>query len=207
MGDQGIDFDMICIGNKGNTYLKKRYNVIANYPIGNSPTAEEATKVSDTLLASYLAGDCDRAELCYTKFTSLVASEPSIRTMLPLNPTGLESEGDEIFMMTTKDGEMAVEKTTVPAAKPKQFAADMIFEQEPVDLLNAILPLYFNGQVLRTIQEGVASELAARMTAMQSASDNAKSLKKSLTLDMNRARQAEVTQAILEVVAGAGSGN
>jgi len=85
----GVDFDMVCIGNKGNTYLKKRYNVISNYAIGNAPTAAEATAISDSLLASYLAGDCDRVELLYTKFTSLVASEPSIRTMLPLSPTGL----------------------------------------------------------------------------------------------------------------------
>ena len=60
---QGIDFDMICIGNKGNTYLRKRYNVIGNYAIGNAPTADEATAISDSLLASYLAGDCDRVEL------------------------------------------------------------------------------------------------------------------------------------------------
>jgi len=200
---QGIDFDMICIGNKGNTYLKKRYNVIANYPIGNSPTAEEATKVSDTLLASYLAGDCDRVELCYTKFTSLVASEPSIRTMLPLNPTGLESEGDEIFMMTSKDGDFSLEKSSSDPVEPAKFPKDMIFEQDPEQILSAILPLYFNGQLLRQMQESVASELAARMTAMQSATDNASDLIKILTQQMNRQRQAAITQEISEIVAGA----
>jgi len=203
--EAGIPVELVTVGKKGNTYFARRdFDIPANFDCPQTPSAEFATGVADKLLAKYLSGETDRIEIIYSKFVSLISSTPTIRTMLPLNPTGLESEGDEIFQLTTKDGEMAVEKTTVPAAAPKQFAADMIFEQEPVDLLNAILPLYFNGQVLRTIQEGVASELAARMTAMQSASDNAKSLKKTLTLDMNRARQAEVTQAILEVVAGAG---
>jgi F-type H+-transporting ATPase subunit gamma len=162
-------------------YLKKRYNVVANYPIGNAPTAEEATKISDTVLASFLAGECDRVEMTYTKFTSLVASEPSVRTMLPLSPTGIESEGDEIFMMTSKDGDFAVEKVPGEAVEPAKFPKDMIFEQDPEQILSAILPLYFNGQILRQMQESVASELAARMTAMQSATDNASDLIKVLT--------------------------
>jgi len=201
----GVDFDMVCIGNKGNTYLKKRYNVISNYAIGNAPTAAEATAISDSLLASYLAGDCDRVELLYTKFTSLVASEPSIRTMLPLSPTGLESEGDEIFTMTSKDGDFTVEKKAGEPVEAAKFPKDMIFEQDPEQILSAILPLYFNGQLLRQMQESVASELAARMTAMQAATDNASDLIKLLTQQMNRQRQAAITQEISEIVAGANS--
>jgi len=200
---QGIDFDMICIGNKGNTYFKKRYNVIGSYPIGNAPNAMQATQISDTLLANYLAGDCDRVELVYTKFTSLVASEPSIRTMLPLTPTGLESQGDEIFLMTSKDGDFSLEKSSSSPVEPAKFPKDMIFEQDPEQILSAILPLYFNGQLLRQMQESVASELAARMTAMQSATDNASDLIKVLTRQMNRMRQAAITQEIAEIVAGA----
>lgn len=177
--------------------------MIANYAIGNSPTAAEATAISDSLLASYLSGECDRVELVYTKFTSLVASEPSIRTMLPLNPTGLESDGDEIFLMTSKDGGFAVSKSSTDAVEPAKFPKDMIFEQDPEQILSAILPLYFNGQLLRQMQEAVASELAARMTAMQSATDNASDLIKILTQEMNRKRQAAITQEIAEIVAGA----
>ena len=75
--------------------------------------------------------------------------------------------------------------------------------QDPLQILNAILPLYINGQVLRMLQECVASELAARMTAMGAASDNAKNLKKDLSQQYNRARQASVTAEILEICAGA----
>merc|ERR1719164_398353 len=114
-------------------------------------------------------------------------------------------EGDEIFKLTSKDGDIAIEKEEIPAAEPKAFAADMIFEQEPSQLLNAILPLYLNGQLLRTLQESVASELAARMSAMQSATDNAKELQINLERQMNRARQAKITQELMEIIAGADS--
>merc|ERR1712146_881617 len=134
---------------------------------------------------------------------ALIASTPSIRTMLPLSPSGIESEGDELFQLTTKDGQFAVERDAVGNAPPTVFPQDMIFEQDPIQILNAILPLYINGQILRMLQESVASELASRMQAMQSASDNAKQLKKDLTQEYNRIRQASVTQEILEIVAGA----
>merc|ERR1711937_732862 len=133
----------------------------------------------------------------------MISSIPSIRTIVPLLPGGIEMEGDEIFKLTSKDGDIAVEKTKMPVADPKEFAPDMIFEQEPSQLLNAILPLYLNGQLLRTLQESVASELAARMSAMQAATDNAKELEKRLSQEMNRARQAKVTQELMEIVAGA----
>merc|ERR1711988_476188 len=120
---------------------------------------------------------------------------------------GLEIEGDEIFKLTSKEGDIAVEKTTVPVAEPKEFSADMIFEQEPSQLLNAILPLYLNGQLLRTLQESVASELAARMSAMQAATDNAKELEGRLESEMNRARQAKITQELMEIIAGADATN
>mmetsp|Transcript_45455 Transcript_45455/g.106816 ORF Transcript_45455/g.106816 Transcript_45455/m.106816 type:complete len:364 (-) Transcript_45455:241-1332(-) len=203
LNEAKIPFDMICIGNKGNVYFKKRVNVVENYPIGNAPTAEEATKIADALLATYLAGDADRVELLYTRFTSLISSEPSLRTMLPLSPTGIETEGDEIFTMTSKDGEFSVNAEKLDPAAPEQFPKDMIFEQDPEQILSAILPLYFNGQLLRQMQESVASELAARMTAMQSASDNASDLITDLSRQMNRQRQAAITQEIAEIVAGA----
>ena len=96
-----------------------------------------------------------------------------------------------------------MEKEAVDKAAPAEFSPDMIFEQEPSQLLNAILPLYLNGQLLRTLQESVASELASRMSAMQSATDNAKDLQGRLEQKMNRARQAKITQELMEIIAGA----
>ena len=81
----------------------------------------------------------------------------------------------------------------------------MIFEQDPAQILDSLLPLYINNQLLRGLQESAASELAARMTAMNNASENASDLIKTLTLSYNKARQSAITQQLLEVVAGANS--
>jgi len=201
---QGVQPELILIGNKGSTYFKKRATPVRKMiPCGQAPSAEQASEIANELLASYYAGELDRIELLYTTFISMIASMPTVRTLVPLLPSGMEMEGDEIFKLTSKDGDLAMEKETIAVAEPKEFAPDMIFEQEPSQLLNAILPLYLNGQLLRTLQESVASELAARMSAMQAATDNAKDLEKRLSQEMNRARQAKVTQELMEIVAGA----
>merc|ERR1719247_1673346 len=200
---QGLDVELLLVGNKGGSYFKKRATPVCKaIACGQSPTAEQATEIATELLSSYYAGELDRIELLYTTFISMISSMPTARTLIPLLPTGLEMEGDEIFKLTSKEGDIAVEKEKLPVADAKEFAPDMIFEQEPSQLLNAILPLYLNGQLLRTLQESVASELAARMSAMQAATDNAKDLQKRLSQEMNRARQAKVTQELMEIVAG-----
>eukprot|EP00177_Eucheuma_denticulatum_P004617 GFKZ01008403.1.p1 GENE.GFKZ01008403.1~~GFKZ01008403.1.p1 ORF type:complete len:356 (-),score=64.62 GFKZ01008403.1:160-1104(-) len=198
----GIDVELVCIGQKGYTYFKNRETIRRFFMCTQAPNAEQATSISDELLAEYLSGEVDRIELVYTKFVSLIASEASVRTILPLNPQGIEADEDEIFQLTTTDGKLGVKMETVQIEEEK-FPADMIFEQDPLQILNAILPLYLNGQILRVLQESVASELAARMSAMSNASDNAKELSKDLSLTYNRGRQAAITQEISEIVAGA----
>jgi len=206
--EQGVEVELITVGNKGSTYFKKRETPVrASYACGQGPTAEEATAIAGEILSSYYAGEVDRVELLYTSFISMISSVPSVRTIIPLSPQGIETEGDEIFKLTTKNGEMAVSKEKIEKAAAKEFSPDMIFEQEPSQLLNAILPLYLNGQLLRTLQESVASELAARMSAMQSATDNAKDLQGRLETEMNRARQAKITQELMEIIAGADATN
>jgi len=202
--EQGIEVELVTVGKKCVGYFAKRSTpVLKAFDMGQAPTADEASKISDMLLASYLAGETDCVEIMYTQFVSLIASNPSVRTMLPLSPSGIEAEGDEVFQLTTKDGQFSVESDSKPPAEAADFPKDMIFEQDPLQILNAILPLYINGQMLRMLQESVASELAARMQAMQAASDNAKTLKTDLSREYNRARQAAVTQQIMEIVAGA----
>jgi F-type H+-transporting ATPase subunit gamma len=125
-----------------------------------------------------------------------------VQTLLPLDPQGIANAEDEIFRLVTKDGRLGVETSTVSNAEAP-LEPDYVFEQSPDQLLNALLPLYLDNQLLRSLQEAAASELASRMTAMNNASDNAKALAKTLTLDYNKARQAAITQEILEVVGGA----
>ena len=201
---QGIDVDMVLIGKKGITYFERRkFPIRKTFECGQNPNSSEALKISEELLNTYLSGESDAIELLYTKFVSLIASTPSVRTLVPFSASEITEKGDEVFQLTSDSGDFGVERTELDAAEPQDFPNDMIFEQDPVQIINSILPLYLNGQILRTLQESVASELAARMQSMQSASDNAKALAKDLNMEYNRARQAAVTQEILEIVSGA----
>ncbi|CAM9210076.1 unnamed protein product [Chrysoparadoxa australica] len=199
---QGLEVEVVTIGKKISQYFARRsdkYKVKRAFDCGQAPTAAEASSIAEELLSDYLSGETDSVELIYTRFVSLIASEPSIRTLLPLTIRGIEAEGDEIFQLTSEGGKFAVNREEVSPSEPAELPQDLIFEQDPIQILNAILPLYLDGQVLRTLQESVASELASRMQAMQAASDNAKDLGKRLSLEYNRARQAAVTQELLEV--------
>jgi len=201
---QGIDVDLVVIGKKAITYFERRkYPIRRKFETGQNPNAKQALEISEELLNTFLSGDSDAIELLYTKFLSLIASEPSVRTLVPFSASDITKKGDEVFQLTSQDGKFGVERTELDVAAPQEFPNDMIFEQDPLQIINSILPLYLNGQILRCLQESVASELAARMQSMQSASDNAGELVKDLSLQYNRARQAAVTAEILEIVAGA----
>lgn len=201
---QGIEYTYILIGRKAIQYFQRRNAPIAKTYAGLNqvPTAAEATAIADEALALFLSENVDRVELVFTKFVSLIASRPAIQTLLPLDLQGLEVADDEIFRLTSQEGSLSVARETVETPR-SDFPRDMIFEQDPVQILDALLPLYLNNQVLRALQESAASELASRMTAMNNASDNASELIKTLTLSYNKARQAAITQEILEVVSGA----
>jgi F-type H+-transporting ATPase subunit gamma len=201
---QGITADMVLVGKKGITYFNRRgYPIRKSFETGQNPNAKQALEISEELLNTFLSGESDAIELLYTKFVSLIASEPSVRTLVPFSASEITTKGDEVFQLTSDEGQFGVERTELKVAEPQEFPNDMIFEQDPLQIVNAILPLYLNGQILRCLQESVASELAARMQSMQSASDNAGELAKNLSLQYNRARQAAVTQELLEIVAGA----
>merc|ERR1712241_859078 len=192
----------VLIGVKGIGYFERRgYPIRKTFNCGQNPNAKEALAISEELLNTFLSGESDAIELLYTKFISLIASTPSVRTLVPFSASDITQKGDEVFQLTSDSGKFGVERTELEVAEPQEFPNDMIFEQDPVQIVNSILPLYLNGQILRTLQESVASELAARMQSMQSASDNASALAKDLSMQYNRARQAAVTQEILEIVA------
>ncbi len=201
---EGIKYEFVLIGRKATQYFKNR-----NAPIDKTytgleqiPNASEAATIGDELLSLFLSETVDRVELIYTKFVSLISSRPVIQTLIPLKPQGLEVKDDEIFRLTVSGGEFTVEREKV-TQEVASLPQDTIFEQDPVQILDSLLPLYLNNQLLRALQESAASELAARMTAMNNASDNASELIKTLTLSYNKARQAAITQELLEVVAGA----
>ena len=203
---QGFDVDLVLLGRKAITYFQNRasqYKIRATFTgLEQVPTAAEANDIANEVLADFLSDSTDRVEIIYTKFINLVSSKPVVQTLLPLDAQDIADPDDEMFRLVTKDGRLTVETVDVANAQPA-LPSDFVFEQSPELLLNALLPLYLANQLLRSLQEAAASELASRMTAMNNASDNAKTLAKKLTLDYNKARQAAITQEILEVVGGA----
>ncbi|MBM5821176.1 MAG: F0F1 ATP synthase subunit gamma [Cyanobacteria bacterium K_Offshore_surface_m2_011] len=201
---QGFTVDMVLMGRKAITYFTNRsYPIRATFTgLEQVPTSQEANEIANEVLAEFLSASTDRVEIVFTRFINLVSSQPVVQTLLPLDPQGIASSDDEIFRLITRDGRLGVETGKVENAEPA-LQPDFVFEQSPEQLLNALLPLYLANQLLRSLQEAAASELASRMTAMNNASDNAKALAKTLTLDYNKARQAAITQEILEVVGGA----
>ena len=213
--DLGIAVRLATVGKKGETYFKRRpqYNMVASFDLGAKPSTKEAQAISDEIFSSFVSETVDKVEMVYTKFVSLITSEPVIQTMLPLSPKGevcdvsgkcVDAAEDELFRLTTVDGKLAVEVEKVTTdTSTGMFDSSLLFEQEPAQILDALLPLYMNATLLRCLQEALASELASRMNAMNSASDNAKELGTKLTRKYNRARQAQITNQIIEIVSGA----
>lgn len=209
----GLEYTVLSVGKKGNSYFARRpYIPVDKFMDGtNLPTAKEAQEIADDVFSLFVSEEVDKVELLYTKFVSLVKSNPVIHTLLPLSPKGeicdingicVDAAEDEFFRLTTKEGKLTVERDIV-RTQTVDFSPILQFEQDPVQILDALLPLYLNSQILRSLQESLASELAARMSAMSSASDNASELKKNLSRVYNRKRQAKITGEILEIVAGA----
>ncbi|KAK7359777.1 hypothetical protein VNO77_01742 [Canavalia gladiata] len=209
----GLNYTVISVGRKGNSYFQRRPYIPVDRFLegGKIPTAKEAQAIADDVFSLFVSEEVDKVELLYTKFVSLVKSNPVIHTLLPLSPKGeicdingvcVDAAEDEFFRLTTKEGKLTVERDVVrtPTA---DFSPILQFEQDPVQILDALLPLYLNSQLLRALQESLASELAARMTAMSSATDNAIELRRSLSILYNRERQAKITGEILEIVSGA----
>lgn len=209
----GVEYSLISIGEKGNSYFKRKEGVSVDkfIQIGGFPTAKEAQIVADYVYSQFVRGNVDKVELVYTKFMSFLKSDPVIQTLLPLSMKGeiLDTNGncvdameDELFRLTTKQGKLTVERDRV-MAKREGIPPLMEFDPDPILILDAIFPLYLNSQILRGLQESLASELSSRMIAMKGATDNAIDLRKSLSLAYNRGRQEKITGEILEVVSAA----
>ena len=203
---KGYQPSLILVGKKAIGYFqnrKDRYVIKSTFKeLEQVPTVKDSEGVTNEILAEFLSENSDRVEIIYTKFITLVSCAPVVQTLLPLDPQGIAEENDEIFRLTTKDSKLLVEKSNIEKSDSEKLPSDIVFEQSPDQLLDSLLPLYLQNQVLRALQESAASELACRMTAMNNASDNAKELASTLNLTYNKARQAAITQEILEVVGG-----
>ena len=158
------------------------------------PAYADARKISDDLIAAYVDGKVDRVEMFYNGYISPLTQEVRREVLLPLQEADVlgDEEEDESEQEESGDGD-----------GPDHSRALWIYEPDPEEILKRLAPDYVEISIYRALLESTASEHGARMTAMRSASDNAADLIDDLTLEANRQRQADITQEIMEVVAGA----
>jgi F-type H+-transporting ATPase subunit gamma len=160
------------------------------------PAYADARQIAERLMAAYIDGDVDRVEIFYNGYRSAISQEVRRETLLPLQQASILQEGQ------SEDEEDADREDRVDGDRDEPHAL-VEYEPDPEEILRRLVPDYVEISIYRALLESTASEHGARMTAMRNASDNAATLIDDLTLEMNRARQAEITQEIMEVVAGA----
>ena len=182
----GHEIAWTVIGRKGASTLRfRRYELTAQWAgFVDKPTYADAQVVAHKLAELYIAAEVDRVVLVYNSFVSALVQRVTTTDLLPIPQEVLEGEEQ----MTPRE---------------EALRGDFIYEPEPEEILERLLPVYLETEIYRALLESATSFLAAQMTAMRNASKNAGELIDTYTLQMNRARQAQITQEILEIVAGA----
>lgn len=173
-----ISVDILAIGKKGGDVLSKAHSVIGNRnDIFDDLTFDNVAVVAEELMELYANGSYDKIEIVYNQFKNAATQIPQVEQFLPIKPVELE-------------GASAVK-------------ADYIFEPSKEEIVEALIPKSLKNQLFKALRDSFASEHGARMTAMHKATDNATDLRDDLLLTYNKARQASITNEILEIVGGA----
>jgi F-type H+-transporting ATPase subunit gamma len=195
--EEGAEPVFSVVGRKGVSALTFRKQELAGEYVGftDRPAFSDAREIGEALTAQYVDEDVDRVEMIYNRFVSPLTQHVWRQTLLPLQQAEVVGEGAD-----EEEEEVEAESTD---SGVDQSRSEWVFEPEAEELLGRLIPEYVTISVYRALLESAASELGARMTAMRNAAENAESINDELTLEMNRARQAEITQQILEVVGGA----
>ncbi len=179
----------VVIGRKGAQFIARtRRDLLADFTVSDRVPFSEVRTVAEYMVKQYLAGVVDTVEILWPRFRNTLVQVP---TLLPLLP--LSSVKEVIADLRSDAGESAAANTGL--------SSQMIFEPEPGQVLDALLPLYINREIYQQVLDARASEHSARMVAMKTAKDNASKLLDDLTLEYNKARQAAITQEILEIAA------
>jgi F-type H+-transporting ATPase subunit gamma len=163
------------------------------------PAYADARRIAERLMAAYVDGDVDRVEIFYNRYISPISQVVTRETILPLQQASLLAEEEQ----AGEDGSRERSGQGQSSAQGDRRRATPEYEPGPDEILRRLVPDYVEISIYRALLDSTASEHGARMTAMRNASDNAGTLIEDLTLQMNRARQAAITQEIMEVVAGA----
>jgi F-type H+-transporting ATPase subunit gamma len=182
---QGRSVQIFTAGRKGRDYLKRRQApCVGDFPLAGEINLDKAKLISRTMVPRLVKGEIDSIYLVYNEFKSAMTQRVVVERLLPLR--------------RTESAEGTVSPSAAGAAK-----IEYIFEPDKRALLDRLVPMYVEISILRALLESTASELGARMTAMDSATKNAKEMIDSLTLAYNRARQAAITKELMEIIGGA----
>ncbi len=183
---KGREVAVGCIGRKGYSYFNRSDIEIPLHvtDVMGDIQMQDARKAGQQLSKLFLDGDVDEVDFIYGRFINVVTQKPTIKKLLPISPSGLEAAESE-------------------AAEEEGPKAAYIYEPEPEEILNQLMPMYINVQIMAAMLETGASEQAARMTAMDNASRACKDMIESLTLAYNKARQAAITAELMDIVGGA----
>jgi F-type H+-transporting ATPase subunit gamma len=198
LSQEGKEVRFSVVGRRGVSTMRFRGEELKGEFVGftDRPAFSDARQIADELIASYVDRDLNRVDLIYNRYVSPLTQYVRRQTLLPVQQADVFGEGVE--ELTPDEGEDLDSELAEAHRK-----ALWVYEPEPEELLAELIPEYAQLNVFRALLESTASEHGARMTAMRNAAENAKEVISDLTLEMNRVRQAEITQEILEVVAGA----
>jgi F-type H+-transporting ATPase subunit gamma len=185
----GRDVTFYASGRRGVSSLAFRKREVAGAYVGftERPSYADAREIAEDLMTAYIDGNVDRVDILYNGYVSPLVQEVRRETLLPLQEATILESSDDAESDDEGTGHHALVE----------------YEPGPEEILERLIPDYVEISLYRALLESTASELGARMTAMRNASENAAEVIEDLTLEMNRARQAEITQEIMEVVAGA----
>jgi len=174
--------ELVAIGKKGRDFLRQRkWTLFAEHiNIMTRVESSQAKEIATQVIERYAATEVDAVYAVYNEFKSVLTQRLVVEKLLPIEPASLDAPAGE-----------------------RETPVDYIYEQPPEEILGRLLPQHVETQILRVMLESSAAEHAARMTAMDSATNNAADLIEQLTLHMNKVRQAAITKEILEVVSGA----
>ena len=188
----GKTIDLVTIGRKGRDFFRRRQaNILREYTnvADRGVSSETAAEIAREVMALYTAegSTIDCVFLVYSEFKTALSQRVLVKQLLPI---GTESFG-------------AADTAEASAQAQGEVLIDYLYEQPPAEIFGSLLPAYVENQVFYALLESTASELGAKMTAMDSASNNAGDVIDALTLTINRVRQASITREIIEVVSGA----
>jgi F-type H+-transporting ATPase subunit gamma len=226
-----INVDVECVGRKGRDYFRRRYPAqganearseairVTGEHLGilKVPQFSHVSPIAEDIIERYANAEIDAVYILFNEFKSVIAQRLVVEQVLPIGSIG-ERDIEQAIELSIEERERIGEAATTAGIglEPQDTSeidshaagfgisqVDYIYEQPAATLFRALLPKYVIAQIYRAMLESVAADHAARMTAMDSATNNAGDLIDSLTLTMNRARQAAITKEIIEIVSGA----